>query len=101
MIGFKTMWQDVSNMILQNKISEDVIHIVETYDDGFIVEQDGENYFVNKNDFIDFWCKMLCNDAVSREELVCDERYTQKYVYDIVQSLPYVAHDSNTLRLMK
>ncbi|WP_035290919.1 hypothetical protein [Clostridium sp. KNHs214] len=101
MVEFKKMWEDVSSMVAEHKIDNGNLNIVETYDDGFIIQYDNKNFFVNKKNFIDFWCKMLYYKEVSKEELVNCEDETQKCVYEIIQSLPYISEESNTLRLMK
>ncbi|WP_138206103.1 hypothetical protein [Haloimpatiens lingqiaonensis] len=101
MVEFKKMWQDVSTMVAEHKIHSTNLDIIETYDDGFIIQYGAQRFFVNKNNFIDFWCKMLYYKEVSREELIKEDDEAQKCVYEIVQSLPYVNEESNTLRLMK
>lgn len=101
MVEFKKMWEDVSSMVAENKICTNNLKIVETYEEGFIIEYYGKRFFVNKKDFTDFWCKMLYYNEISKEELIDGEDKTQQCIYEMVESLPYISKESNTLKLIK
>ena len=96
MIPFKRMWEDTSEMILKDEVKD--VLITEKYKGGFVVEEEGTTEFINKEDFVDFWCKLLCFEEFSKEEAIKQGKL--KYVYEIIKNLPYVNESSNVLRLV-
>lgn len=96
MIPFKKMWEDAFIVISEDKFDD--IDIVETYSTGFVVEEEGMAKFINKEDFADFWCRMLCFNEVSQEELNNEGNF--KYIYNVVKRLPYIKEKSGVLRLV-
>lgn len=96
MIPFKKMWEDALSMISKDEITN--IYITEKYRSGFVVEEEGITEFINKDDFIEFWCKMLCFKEFSKEDAL--QQGKLKYVYEVIKKLPYVNERSNVLRLM-
>ncbi|MCY6484645.1 hypothetical protein OW763_09865 [Clostridium aestuarii] len=96
MIPFKKMWEDVSAIISDNTIGE--IDIVEKYNTGFVISEDGVTKFVNKDDFVNFWCKMLCFKEFSKED--ADKEDKLIYVYEVIKNLPYITESSNVLKLV-
>lgn len=99
MIAFKTMWNDVTSMLSENKL--DGIEITENFKTGFIVNDNGNSTFITRDDFVDFWCRMLCNKQISESEIKSDEKSKMQYVYDVVKKLPYVRESEGTLKLME
>lgn len=96
-IPFQKMWEDALSMISKEEIKD--MNIVETYKGGFIVEEGDITEFVNKDDFVYFWCKMLCCKEFPREEAINDHKL--KYVYKVIKKLPYVDESSNRLKLVE
>ncbi|MFD3156391.1 hypothetical protein ACFIJ5_05950 [Haloimpatiens sp. FM7330] len=101
MIKFKKMWEDVSSILNNDEFNDNNMTIVESYKDGFIVKYEGKNSFVNKDDFVDFWCKMLYFNEISKEDILKDNNVNQRYVYEVVGKLPYINEESNMLKLME
>lgn len=97
MVAFKKMWDDV-NLILSNDGVKD-FEIVEKFKSGFVVKDNNNTHFVTKDDFVDFWCNMLCFNKVEKEELTKEGKSKLKYVYEIIKNLPYVKECEDTLNL--
>lgn len=97
MIPFKKMWEDALTMVLQDEVQN--VYIIEKYKGGFVVEEEGNTEFINKEDFVDFWCRMLCFSEFSKEEAIKQGKL--KYVYEVIKNLPYVKESANVLRLVE
>lgn len=97
MIEFKKMWSDVSDLLSNEEISE--IDIVEHFKSGFVVRDCEETYFVTRDDFVDFWCKILCSHEISKEQILSDKKTKEKYVYPIIKRLPYISETAVGLKL--
>lgn len=97
MISFKKMWDDVSNSLSTDAYND--MNIVEKFKTGFVVDEDGDMQFITKDDFVDFWCKMLCLNQISHEQVLREEKSNMKYVYEIIKRLPYVSESSGVLKL--
>lgn len=95
-IPFQKMWEDALSIISKKEIKD--VNIVETYKGGFIVEEGDITEFVNKDDFVDFWCKMLCFKEFSKNE--AKNHHKLKYVYKVIEKLPYVNESCDTLKLL-
>lgn len=96
MIPFKRVWEDAINMVTKDQIKS--VDIIEKYNTGFIVMEEGVTKFVTKDDFVEFWCKMLCCKEFSQKE--ASKNGCLKYVYDIIKNLPYVNENSGVLKLV-
>lgn len=99
MVAFKKMWEDVNELLKHEE--ELQINIIEKFNCGFTVEDKGDTTFVTKDDFIDFWCKMLYFNQMSKEQILKEERSKLKYVYEVVKKLPYINEKSDVLILTK
>lgn len=97
MVAFKTMWDDVCSILANDEIKD--INIVEKFNNGFIVKENDDVEFITKDDFVDFWCKLLCMNEISMEQVVRDERPKLKFVYDVVKRLPYIKDSGNMIKL--
>ncbi|AKN29777.1 hypothetical protein Ccar_02500 [Clostridium carboxidivorans P7] len=97
MVAFKTMWNDVCGSISNNKIED--IEILEEFKSGFVVKDKEDTHFVTKDDFVDFWCNMLCFNKVEKDSIIKEEKQKLKYVYEIVKTLPYINEKEGILRL--
>lgn len=97
MIPFKKMWEDAFNMISKDEVKD--IDIVEKYRTGFVIIEEGNTKFVTKDDFVDFWCRMLCYKEFSREE--ANKQDGLKYVYKVIKNLPYISENSGVLKLVE
>jgi len=96
MIAFKKMWEDVS-VILSNDEFKD-IQIVEKFKSGFVVKDENNTHFVTKDDFVDFWCNMLCFNKVEKDQILNNEKSGLKYVYEIIKTLPYINEKEGILK---
>jgi hypothetical protein len=97
MVAFKKMWDDVS-VILSNDEFKD-IQIIEKYKSGFVVKDENKTHFVTKDDFVDFWCNMLCFNKVEKDQILNNEKSGLKYVYEIIKTLPYINENEGILKL--
>lgn len=97
MISFKVMWDDVCELLSENKIED--IQIVEKFKSGFIVKDMENTEFVTKDDFVDFWCKILCFNEITKKEIEDEGKTRLKYVYEVVKKLPYIDEKSGCLRI--
>jgi hypothetical protein len=88
------MWDDVWDMITAGSIQK--LNVVKEFQYGIIIQNElGKQEFVTKDDFRDFWCKMLYYNEVSKEQTL--EEGKQGYVYEVIKQLPYIAEVSNKL----
>lgn len=99
MIHFKTMWEDVCNILTNNKIEN--LETVECFKTGFIVKTNGVTEFITKDDFVDFWCNMLCFNNVSETEINKTGNEIKKCIYTIVKNLPYVNANNGVISLLE
>lgn len=97
MVAFKKMWDDVCAILANNEIKD--LQIVENYNSGFVVKENENTYFVNKDDFVDFWCKMLFFNKVDKESFAQEGKSSFKYVYKIIKKLPYITESEGSLNL--
>lgn len=90
------MWDDVWGMITDGSIQS--LDVVKEFHYGIIInDREGKQEFITKDDFRDFWCKMLFFNEVSFEQAIHEEK--QEYVYEVIKELPYITEISNTLTL--
>lgn len=99
MIAFKKIWDDVCNIVLSNKISN--VNIVENFHNGFIVKDDTNTHFITKQDFVDFWCSMICLNKVDKKNVLNDKSSGKKVVYEILKLLPYINENEGSLEISK
>lgn len=97
MIAFKKMWDDVSVILSSDEIKD--IQIVEKYKSGFVVKDENNTHFVTKDDFVDFWCNMICFNKVEKDEILNNKKSGLKYVYEIIKTLPYINENEGILKL--
>ncbi|MCT8977338.1 hypothetical protein N4T77_12075 [Clostridium sp. CX1] len=97
MVAFQKMWDDVNVILSKDEIKN--IDIVEKFQSGFVVKDNDNTHFVTKDDFVDFWCNMLCYNEVEKGELLKGERSGLKYVYEIIKTLPYINENEGTLKI--
>ncbi|NMM63157.1 hypothetical protein HBE96_10700 [Clostridium sp. P21] len=97
MIAFKTMWNDVCGSVSNNKIKD--VEILEEFKTGFVVKDEEDTHFITKDDFVDFWCNMLCFNEVEKDAILKEEKQKLKYVYEIVKTLPYINEKEGILRV--
>ncbi|PRR78172.1 hypothetical protein CLLI_19360 [Clostridium liquoris] len=99
MIAFKKMWDDVVDIIAKDEIKD--IQIVEKYNNGFVVKDNAGDYFIGKQDFVDFWCNILYFNEIPMESVSGEEESKFKYVYAVVKKLPYINENCGTIKLME
>ncbi len=99
MVAFKKMWEDV-RLILSSEDHSD-IKILEKYNCGFTVKERDNVIFITRDDFVDFWCKLLYYNELSLEQVLKDEKTKPKYIYTIVKQLPYISENSGVIKLMQ
>lgn len=98
MIAFKKMWDDVGILLDGNQIKD--IEIIEKFKSGFVVKDHESTSFVNREDFVNFWCKLLYYNEIETEKLLLEEESKLKYVYAVVKNLPYVDESSGMIKLI-
>ena len=99
MVAFKRMWEDVG-AILSNKEYSDV-EILERFNCGFTVKEREAIIFITRDDFVDFWCKLLYYNELSLEQVLKDNKSKSKYIYTIVKQLPYVSENFGVIKLIQ
>ena len=99
MVAFKKMWDDV-RLILSNEEYSD-IEIVERFNCGFTVKERENIIFITRDDFVDFWCKLLYYNELSLEQVLEDDKSKLKYIYTIIKQLPYVSENSGVIKLLQ
>lgn len=98
LVSFKKMWTDVKEILAQGEIDVD---IMEKYSCGFTVRENDTTTFVTRDDFVDFWCKLLYHNEIAADEIVDDSTCKQKYIYKIIKRLPYIYENSGILRIVE
>lgn len=98
MVDFKTMWGDVCSILSKDEIKD--IDIIEKYSTGFVVKENDNIEFITKDDFVDFWCKLLCTKEISKAQLLREDKANLRYVYDVVKYLPYIKENGDILKLI-
>ncbi|HEY8890718.1 MAG TPA: hypothetical protein VIM70_10720 [Clostridium sp.] len=99
MVAFKQMWEDV-RLILSNEKYLD-IEILERFSCGFTVKEQDNVIFITRDDFVDFWCKLLYYNELSIEQILKDDKSKPKYIYTIIKQLPYIAESSGVIKLLQ
>ncbi|MCB2295722.1 hypothetical protein LGK95_19795 [Clostridium algoriphilum] len=99
MITFKKMWDDVL-LLLSNEEYVD-INILEKSNYGFAVEDSDNITFITKDDFSNFWCKLLYYKKLSLEQSLGNEKLIPKYIYNIIKQLPYISESSSVMQLIQ
>ena len=90
MITFKKMWDDVL-LMLSNEEYVDII--LERSNYGFAVKHSYNITFITKDDFSNFWCKLLYYKELSLEQSLGNDKLISKYIYNIVKRLPYISEN--------
>lgn len=99
MVAFKQMWEDV-RLILSNEEYSD-IEISERFNCGFTVKERDNIIFITRDDFVDFWCKLLYYNELSLEQVLKDDKLKPKYIYTIIKKLPYISESSGVIKLLQ
>ncbi|MBK5240113.1 hypothetical protein [Clostridium sp.] len=99
MVAFKKMWEDVRSILSREDYSD--IKILEKFNCGFTVKERDDVIFITRDDFVDFWCKLLYYNELSLEQVLKDEKSKPKYIYTIVKQLPYISENSGVIKLMQ
>ncbi|MGH4051091.1 MAG: hypothetical protein ACREVX_07020 [Clostridium sp.] len=99
MVAFKKMWDDV-RLILSNEEYED-IQILEKFKFGFTVKESENIIFITRDDFVDFWCKLLYYNELSLEQVLQEDKSKLKYIYTIIKKLPYISENSGVIKLLQ
>jgi hypothetical protein len=99
MVAFKQMWEDV-RLILSNEEYSD-IEISERFNCGFTVKERDNIIFITRDDFVDFWCKLLYYNELSLEQILKDDKSKPKYIYTIIKQLPYISESSGVIKLLQ
>lgn len=99
MISFKTVWDDVQNIVNNNEELD--IDIIEKYDGGFVIKHHDDTTFINKQDFVGVWCRIQCDDkvCVGLHELGSKDEVKEHYVCKILKHLPYIEESLGILRI--
>lgn len=98
MVSFTRMWDDVFTMIDENETDD--MQIVEKFKSGIIVQNKEEKEFITKDDFIDFWCKLLYYNELSIEKMI-KNNFKLEYIYSLINKLPYISESEGILKLVE
>lgn len=96
MVAFKKMWEDVRLILLNDEYSD--IEILEKFTCGFTVKERDDTIFITRDDFVDFWCKLLYYNELSLEQVLKDDKSKQKYIFTIIKQLPYISESSGVIK---
>jgi len=99
MVTFKKMWDDVL-LLLSNEEYVD-INILERSNYGFAVKDSDNVIFITKDDFSNFWCKLLYYKELSLDQSLGTDKLIPKYIYTIIKQLPYISENSSVMQLMQ
>lgn len=99
MITFKKMWDDVLLMLSNEEYVD--INILERSNYGFAVKDSDNITFITKDDFSNFWCKLLYYKELSLEQSLGNDKIIPKYIYNIVKRLPYISENSSGMQLIQ
>ncbi|MBU3189451.1 hypothetical protein K9O30_10100 [Clostridium bowmanii] len=99
MVAFKKMWEDVRLILSDEDYSG--IEILERFNCGFTVKERDNVIFITRDDFVDFWCKLLYYSELSLEQVSKDDKLKPKYIYTIIKQLPYISENSGVIKLMQ
>ena len=99
MVTFKKMWDDVI-VLLSNEEYID-IDILERFNCVFTVKDSDNIIFITKDDFSNFWCKLLYYEELSLAQVLVDDKLKPKYIYTIIKQLPYISEDSGVIKLIQ
>lgn len=98
MVSFTKMWNDVFTMINENETDD--MKIVEKFKSGLIVLNEKDKEFITKDDFVDFWCKLLYYNEISIEKIIGNS-FKSEYVYSLVSKLPYISENDGIIKLVQ
>ncbi|MBA5851895.1 hypothetical protein H2684_11400 [Clostridium sp. cel8] len=99
MIEFKKIWDDVCNIVSSGKMKN--INVIENFHNGFVVKEKTNNstHFITKQDFVDFWCNMMCLNKIEKKQVLKEKDQDKKIVYEILKTLPYISEKEDRLEL--
>ena len=98
MVSFRKMWEDVNSLVTAGKFNE--LENIKSYEDGFIVNNEGKTLFLDPQDFIDFWCKMLLYREIDMSSVLKKENNNFNLIYRLIRQLPYVEDNQGKFTLM-
>ena len=98
MIAFKKMWEDVFQLLSKDELVD--INVTERLKSGFVYKVQEESTFITKEDFVDFWCKLLYFNEIDHKSIFEDGDVKKIVIYDILKKLPYVSDEKSKLKLI-
>lgn len=98
MISFKEMWSDINSEIDSN--CNKGFKIKKKFETGFIIDEEGENVFLTKDDFVNFWCWFLYLKEININEIVNNKNGKYKYILNLMKELPYTKIENEKLILI-
>ena len=99
MVTFKQLWEDVRLILSDEEYSD--IKILEKFNCGFTVKERDDIIFVTRQDFVDFWCKLMYYKELSVEQVLKDDKPKSKYINTIIKQLPYISESSGIIKLIQ
>lgn len=97
MFKFKKMWTDLNNMVNSGAYS---LNIDSELKNVFIIKEEGETTLLTKEDFVDFWSKMLLFNHVDIDPKELKDNKKLYYVCDLLKKLPYIKEENGNIVLM-
>lgn len=98
MVSFKKMWEDVNSLVISGEFND--LENIRGYEEGFIVNNEGETMFLDSQDFIDFWSKMLLYSEIDKSSILDNQNNNFNLIYMLVRQLPYIEENQGKLTLM-
>ncbi|MBZ9688378.1 hypothetical protein G9F72_018780 [Clostridium estertheticum] len=99
MVAFKRMWEDVGRILSNEEYSD--VKILERFNCGFTVKERDNIIFITRDDFVDFWCKLLYYNELSFEQVLKEDKVKPKYIYSIIKQLPYISESRGVIKLLQ
>jgi hypothetical protein len=99
MVAFKKMWEDVEEILSDEGYSD--VKIIQRFNCGFTVKDRDNTIFITRDDFVDFWCKLLYYNELSLEQVLKEDKSKIKYIYTIIKQLPYITENCGVIKLMQ
>jgi hypothetical protein len=99
MVAFKKMWEDVGQILSNEECSD--VKILQRFNCGFTVKERDNIIFITRDDFVDFWCKLLYYNELSLEQVLKEDKLKPKYIYTIIKQLPYISESCGIIKLIQ
>ena len=97
MFKFKKMWTDLNDMVDNGAYN---FNIDSELKNVFIIKDQGETTLLTKDDFVDFWAKILLFHQVNIDPKDLKNDKKLYYVCSLLKGLPYIKEEKGNIVLM-